>query len=201
MNKLVILTIALALLAFPALANVEAGAKAPDFMLQSVDGETVNLSDYAGKTVVLEWTNHECPYVKKHYESGNMQSLQKEATAEDIVWLTIVSSAPGRQGYTEAEEAKALIQQVGAAATSRLFDPTGETGKLYGAMTTPHMYVINPEGNLVYQGAIDDNTSANPATIEGARNYVRDALAAVKEGRAMDPAVTKPYGCGIKYKI
>ncbi len=155
--------------------------------------------DFRGKTVVLEWTNHECPFVQKHYNSGNMQGLQKLAAGEGIVWLTLLSSAPGTQGHVSASEAKQLNAERNAAPGNVLFDNDGKIGRMYGAQTTPHMYVIDPKGVLAYIGAIDDKPSANPADVATARNYVRDALAAVKAGKPMDPALTRAYGCSIKY--
>jgi Redoxin len=162
-------------------------------------GRTRALSEFAGKTVVLEWTNNDCPFVKKHYETGNMQALQREATGQDVVWLTIISSAPGKQGHVTGARALELTASRNAAPSAVLLDASGDVGRLYGARTTPHMYVISADRRLVYQGAIDDRPSADKATVPGARNYVREALAAVRAGRA--PAVTAaaPYGCSIKY--
>lgn len=178
---------------------VQSGAQAPAFQAVDAAGRTRSLAEFAGKTVVLEWTNDQCPYVKKHYESGNMQGLQREAAAQDVVWLSVISSAPGKQGNVTGAEAQRLTTARNAAPTAVLLDPTGEVGKLYGARTTPHMYVIAPNRTLAYQGGIDDKNSADKATVEGARNYVREALTAVRAGRA--PAVTAapPYGCSIKY--
>ena len=196
------MTLALVFIAFPAMAEgVSVGQQAPDFTLKSVNGEDVKLSDYRGKTVVLEWTNHECPYVKKHYGTDNMQTLQQEVTADGGVWLTIVSSAPGHQGHTTAEEAKKIMMDAGSNETARLLDPSGSVGKSYHAMTTPHMFIIDAEGTLVYQGAIDDNSSAMPETVDSAKNYVRAALADLKAGNAVQMAETKPYGCSVKYKM
>jgi peroxiredoxin len=192
---------ALLFVSMPAMAAVETGATAPAFKLKSASGADVDLADYAGKIVVLEWTNHQCPYVVKHYETGNMQGLQKEMTEQDVVWLSIVSSAPGRQGYTEAEEANMVIEKTGAAATARLFDPTGEVGKAYGAQTTPHMFVIDAEGHVAYQGAIDDRPTARHDSVDGAKNYVREAVHALQHGEAVATPSTKPYGCGVKYAI
>ncbi len=175
------------------------GKPAPDFRAMDVNGKPVTLSDFRGKTVVLEWTNHECPFVQKHYNSGNMQGLQKQAAGEGIVWLTLLSSAPGTQGHVSATEAKQLNAERNAAPGNVLFDADGKIGRMYGAQTTPHMYVIDPKGVLTYIGAIDDKPSANPADVKGARNYVREALAAVKAGKPMDPALTRAYGCSIKY--
>jgi hypothetical protein len=143
--------------------------------------------------------NHECPFVKKHYDSGNMQSLQEEYTGQDVVWLSIVSSAPGKQGHVTPEEANALTEEKGASPTAVLLDESGDVGQMYAAKTTPHMYVINPEGVLVYQGAIDDMPSADPADIEGATNYVGMALNESMAGDTVTTAMTKAYGCSVKY--
>lgn len=180
-------------------AVVEIGVPAPEFTGTDTNGQTHSLSDYKGKIVVLEWTNHECPYVKKQYDSGNMQALQKEMTGDGVIWLSIVSSAPGKQGHVSAAEANEIIAQQGAHATARILDESGEIGHLYGAQTTPHMFVIGPDGVLAYQGAIDSDDSFRPEAIEGATNYVRTAVAALKEGKPVDPAQTKSYGCGVKY--
>ena len=192
---------ALALLVAPigAHAAVEIGQPAPDFIGTDYQGNEVKLSDYKGKNVVLEWTNHQCPYVIKHYDSKNMQNAQKEAVEEGAVWLTIVSSAEGKQGNTSAEEAAAIIEETGANATTRILDASGEIGKLYDAKTTPHMFVINAEGNVVYAGAIDDNSSPRPETIEGSTNYVLAALDSIAAGEPVEPSLTAPYGCSVKY--
>ncbi len=175
------------------------GEPAPEFTLTDTDGQTHSLSDFAGKTVVLEWTNHECPYVIKHYDTGNMQALQKEATANDTVWLTIISSAPGKQGYVSAEEAAMIMTEAGSAETARLFDEDGTVGQLYAAKTTPHMFVINPDGVLAYKGAIDDNSSPRLSSVEGATNYVQLALNAIAAGKMPETTETQPYGCSVKY--
>ena len=193
-----------ALLAFSApslAASPEIGVAAPDFTLMDSNGQQHSLSDFKGKTVVLEWTNHECPYVVKHYDSGNMQKLQESATEDGVVWLSIVSSAPGQQGFTDGDEANMVIEKVSAKATARLLDPEGTTGKLYDARTTPHMYVINPEGNLVYKGAIDDIPSPRAEDVEKANNFVTAALESVKNGEMPEVSQTNPYGCSVKYKI
>ena len=163
------------------------------------NGTSHDLSDFAGKTVVLEWTNHGCPYVKKHYNTDNMQGLQKEATADDVVWLSVVSSAPGKQGYVSGEEANTLTTDRGAAPTAVILDAEGVAGKRFAAKTTPHMYIIDGEGTLRYQGAIDDNPSSNPATVDGATNYVRVALAEMAAGGDVTTTDTQPYGCSVKY--
>ena len=192
---------ALALLVMPvsAQAAIEIGKPAPDFMAKDIHGNDVKLSDYIGKNVILEWTNHECPYVIKHYDTNNMQSAQKTATDGGAVWLTIASSAKGKQGYTSAEEAKNIIEQTGAKPTTRIIDASGEIGQLFSAKTTPHMFVIDVEGNLAYAGAIDSNSSPRIETVEGANNYVLAALDSLAAGEPVEPAQTAPYGCSIKY--
>tara|TARA_B100001971_G_C18145581_1_gene512880 strand:- start:362 stop:1024 length:663 start_codon:yes stop_codon:yes gene_type:complete len=201
-NKLLIAATTL-LISFgaPMAANAaNVGEAAPAFSVQDTNGNTVNLSELKGKTVVLEWTNHQCPYVRKHYDTKNMQNSQKTATAdEDTIWLTVVSSAPGKQGYVSAEEANKIVEDEGAMPTAKILDPSGELGKLYEAKTTPHMYVIDAEGNLAYQGAIDSNSSFKAETVEGATNYVLAALDSLEKGEAVEVSSTKPYGCGIKY--
>ena len=177
------------------------GEAAPEFTLVDSHGETHSLSHFKGKTVVLEWTNHECPYVQKHYDTNNMQNLQQEATGDGVIWLTINSSAPGMQGNTPAEEANMLIEKIGSHETARLLDHDGNVGHMYGARTTPHMFVINGEGTLVYAGAIDDNPSSRHEDAATANNYVRAALASVKSGEPVETAQTQPYGCGVKYKL
>ncbi len=198
--KSAFLLLAVMLMAAPVSAAPVIGEPAPAFTLTGADGKAHSLSDYAGKTVVLEWTNHECPFVRKHYDTHNMQKLQEEATAAGVIWLSVSSSAEGMQGHTTPEEAKTIIEKTGAKATARLFDTDGKVGQLYGAKTTPHMFVINQEGKLVYMGAIDDNPSPKHETIEGAKNYVALALAAVKEGKMPETTQTNPYGCAVKYQ-
>ncbi|RTL40952.1 MAG: redoxin domain-containing protein [Burkholderiales bacterium] len=190
-----------ALIAAPvlALANAVVDAPAPAFTATSADGKTVNLADFKGKTVVLEWTNHDCPYVRKHYGSGNMQGQQKAATGQGVVWLQVVSSAPGQQGYVDGATALKLNAERGAAPTATLLDPKGDLGRLYGAQTTPHMFVIKGDGTLVYKGGIDSIASAKPEDIAKAEPYVTEALAAVAAGRKVDKASTRPYGCSVKY--
>ncbi len=180
-------------------ATAAVGEKAPDFTLPAADGGDKALSSFAGKIVVLEWHNKSCPFVRKHYESGNMQALQKELTAKDVVWLTINSSAPDKQGHESAADALATAKSDGAASTHILIDEKGEVGKMYGATTTPHMFVIDKEGKLAYAGAIDDNASPDQETIKGAKNYVRDAVEALAAGKPVEVATTKSYGCGVKY--
>lgn len=198
--KQVQLAAALMLLAFPAYAaDAVIGEAAPVFTLTDIEGNSHNLDDYLGKIVVLEWTNHECPFVRKHYDTGNMQKLQQQATADGVVWLTVNSSSAGKQGHVTPEEAKALIEKEGAHQTAYLYDTDGVTGMAYGAKTTPHMYVINAEGTLAYMGAIDDDPSPRQSAVETANNYVTAALEAVKNGAMPETAQTNPYGCSIKY--
>ncbi len=175
------------------------GEPAPDFTATDSAGNTQKLSDQRGSIVVLEWTNHDCPFVGKHYGSGNMQALQKEAADQDIVWWSVISSAPDKQGYVSPQQANQLTSQRNAAPSAVLLDPEGTIGQLYSARTTPHMYVIDAEGELVYMGAIDDNPSANEADVETAKNYVRMALSAAQEDQPAEPATTQPYGCSVKY--
>jgi peroxiredoxin len=164
------------------------------------NGKAVRLNDFRGKTVVLEWTNDHCPYVKKHYSSNNMQTLQKEETAKGVVWLTVISSAPGTQGYLTGDEANKLTETRGAAPTAVLLDPDGKVGHLYDARTTPHMFIVNGEGTLVYMGGIDDKPTTDIDDIKTAKNYVRAALDSLASGASIENAVTRPYGCSVKYK-
>jgi len=182
-----------------AAAAAKVGAAAPAFSAVATTGKTVSLADYAGKVVVLEWTNHDCPYVKKHYETSNMQAIQKEATGQGVIWLTIISSAPNEQGYVSAGQADELTKTRGAAPTAVLFDPTGVVGKMYGATNTPHMYVIDKAGVLQYAGAIDDKPNTRKSDVPGAQNYVRAALASVAAGQPVKTPVTRAYGCTVKY--
>ena len=196
--SLVLLSGAL-ILTVPAMAAPEVGKPAPDFTATDSNGKTVKLSDQRGKIVVLEWTNHDCPFVKKHYGSGNMQALQQEAGQQGIVWWSVISSAPGKQGHVSPQEANELTRSRKAVPSAVLLDPEGRVGQLYGARTTPHMYIIDPQGKLVYMGAIDDKPSTNPADVATANNYVRTALKAAQQGQSVEPAVTQPYGCSVKY--
>lgn len=203
LTKLTAATLSVAALALSttALADVTTGEQIPDLTVTDSNGATHNLSDFEGKTLILEWTNEGCPYVQKHYNSNNMQELQKSATAEDdTVWLTVISSAPGKQGYKDGEGANKQMAEWDAAPTAVILDPDGKMGKAFDARTTPHMYVIKPDQTLVYQGAIDDNRSSNPATIEGAENYVASALADIEAGRPVATPESAPYGCSVKYK-
>ncbi|MGH8441512.1 MAG: redoxin domain-containing protein [Nevskiaceae bacterium] len=175
------------------------GEPAPAFTLTGSDGKAYALADFKGKYVVLEWTNHDCPFVKKHYNSGNMQSTQKELTAKGAAWLTVISSAPGKQGHVDAATAVSLTQSRGAAPTAVLFDPNGEVGHKYEARTTPHMYVVAPDGKLIYMGGIDSIPSADADDIARATPYVKVALAEAMSGKPVSNASTKPYGCSVKY--
>jgi peroxiredoxin len=175
------------------------GAPAPTFTATATSGKPVSLAEQRGKIVVLEWTNHDCPYVVKHYSTGNMQALQKEATGQGVVWLTIISSAPGTQGHVSAGQADELTTTRKASPTAVLLDPTGVVGKAYGASNTPHMYVIDKAGALMYAGAIDDRPTTRKADVQGAQNYVREALAAVAAGQPVKTPVTRAYGCTVKY--
>jgi peroxiredoxin len=176
------------------------GEAAPDFTAVDSNGKTHRLSDFKGKTVVLEWTNHECPFVRKHYESNNMQKLQKAATSDGVVWLSVVSSAPGQQGNVDGQKANDLTKSRNAAPTAVLLDAEGTIGRTYSARTTPHIFVIAPDGKLAYAGAIDSIPSANKADISKADNYVTAALNAVKNGQPVSNPTTQPYGCSVKYK-
>ncbi len=197
--KLAAAFIAGVLMTATAHAAPEVGKPAPDFSATDANGKTVKLSDFRGKIAVLEWTNDGCPYVKKHYGSGNMQSLQKDAAAKGIVWLTIISSAPGKQGYVDGTAANLLTISRGAAPTAVLLDPEGAVGHLYDARTTPHMFIVNAKGTLVYMGGIDDKATAEVADIPAAKNYVRAALDEVAAGKPVSEPVTRPYGCSVKY--
>ena len=180
-------------------AAATVGQPAPAFTLTDTKGTTHSLADFAGKTVVLEWFNHECPFVKKHYGAGNMQRQQAAATGKGVVWLTINSSAPGKQGHVNAEQANAILGEWKASPTAFLLDHDGTVGQAYGAKTTPHMYVIDGEGVLRYNGAIDSNPSADPADIPGSTQYVDAALGDLAANRAVARGTTQPYGCSVKY--
>jgi peroxiredoxin len=176
------------------------GEAAPDFTATDSNGKTHRLADYKGKYVVLEWHNQGCPYTRKHYESGNMQKLQKEWTAKGVVWLSVISSAPGTQGYVTASEENDYLKKMNAAPTAVLLDPDGALGHLYAAKTTPHMYIIDPHGVLVYNGAIDDHPTADQSDIASSKNYVTTALQEAMSGKKVTDAATRPYGCSVKYK-
>jgi peroxiredoxin len=189
--------LALTLPAEAAVAKV--GEPAPAFTSTNTGGAAVSLADYKGKLVILEWTNHDCPYVRKHYDTGNMQTLQREATGAGVVWLTIISSAPGEQGYVKPARADELTQSRKAAPTAVLLDPKGDVGKMYGATNTPHMYIVDKAGVLVYAGAIDDKPTTRRGDVQGANNYVRVALQSVAAGQPVKTPVTQAYGCTVKY--
>jgi peroxiredoxin len=180
-------------------AMVETGQTAPAFSTTATTGENISLGQFKGKTVVLEWNNAECPFVKKFYAIGKMQELQKTYTAKGVVWLTINSSAPGKQGNIDAAKANQLTAELNASPSYKILDPTGTIGRLYGAKTTPHMYVIDKQGVLVYQGAIDDNNSSDSADVKTAHNYVAAALDEVLGDKSVSVSSTRPYGCSVKY--
>jgi peroxiredoxin len=187
------------LAAAPALAELPVGKPAPSFRANDMNGRLISLSDFRGKTVVLEWSNPECPTVKKHYESGNMQRTQAQAAAAGAVWLTINSSGEGNQGHMTPAEAKGVAAAEGSRRTAYLLDPAGTVGKTYGAKATPHMYIVDPAGTLVYNGAIDDKPTQDKADIPGARNHVLAALSELKAGKAVSVPTSRPYGCSVKY--
>ena len=176
------------------------GGAAPDFSLTDAKGKTHSLAQYKGKYVVLEWFNPECPFVKKHYGSGNMQKLQEEYTNKGVTWLTIDSSAPGTEGSLSADAASKVTTGWKTQQTALLLDPEGKAGRAYGAKNTPNMVVINPEGKIVYEGAIDSKATPNPADIPNSTNYVKVALDESLEGKPVTTSTTKPYGCSVKYK-
>ena len=201
--KTKLITTFLTILASTALFGADSppvGTNAPDFSLTDSKGKTQSVSQYKGKYVVLEWFNPDCPFVKKHYGSGNMPKLQEEFTKKGIVWLTIDSSAPGLEGHLTADQANAKMAEWKTKQTALVLDPDGKAGQAYGAKNTPHMFVINPEGKIVYEGAIDSKASANPADIPNATNYVKVALDESLAGKTVTNATTKPYGCSVKYK-
>ncbi|HUY81287.1 MAG TPA: redoxin domain-containing protein [Acidobacteriaceae bacterium] len=175
------------------------GKPAPAFTGRDSHGHMHSLSEYRGKYVVLEWSNKDCPYTRAQYNSGNMQALQKEWTAKGVVWLTILSSAPGLQGYMTAAEENAWIKNIHASPTAAILDPTGTIGLTYGAKTTPHMFIINPQGTLIYDGAIDDRPTTDPSVVHSSHNYVSAALSEAMAGKSVAKDYTRPYGCSVKY--
>jgi hypothetical protein len=189
-----------ALLPISSLAEVRVGTPAPDFTASSSRGQSETLSNFRGKWVVLEWHNNGCPYTKKHYDSGNMQGLQKEWTTKGVVWFTVISSAPGQQGYVTASEENAYMAKMRATPTAALLDPDGKVGHLYDAKTTPQMVVIDPSGKVVYDGAIDNRATPDPSDVKGAQNYLNEALSAAMSGKPIANPYTRPYGCSVKYK-
>ncbi|TVP81342.1 MAG: thioredoxin family protein [Puniceicoccaceae bacterium] len=199
MKKPFLLLLSLCTFASFSTAAVSTGSPAPDFTLTDTSGTEHSLSDFSGKVVVLEWTNHLCPFVVKFYTKGDMQALQKEMTDDGVIWLQIVSSAEGKQGYLTPEAGAALREEKGMHSTAMLLDTTGEVGRAYDARTTPHMYVINPEGTLIYQGAIDSIRSTRQSDIAGAVNYVKAAYKSALAGKPVKDATTTPYGCRVHY--
>lgn len=199
MLKAALLTTTLAFAA-PGFASPAVDQPAPSFTANTADGKTVSLDSLKGKTVLLEWTNHECPFVKKHYDSGNMQSLQKDAAAKGVVWLQVISSAPGKQGQVDGATAMKLNSARSALPAGVILDPEGKLGKLYGAQTTPHIFIIDAKGVLIYKGGIDSLATADKADIAKAEPYVSEALTALAVGRKIAANNTKPYGCSIKYE-
>jgi peroxiredoxin len=202
MNTKMLLTLLTSLIGTAVFASdaPPVGSAAPDFSLTDTKGDTHSLSEYKGKYVVLEWFNPECPFVKKHYGSGNMQNLQKEYTDKGVVWLTIDSNAPGTQGNLTAEEAAKIATSWKTHETALLLDPEGKAGQAYGAKNTPNMVVISPDGKIIYHGAIDSKATPNPADIPTSTNYVKAALDQSLAGKSVSTPQTKPYGCSVKYK-
>lgn len=198
-KKFLIAAVLMTVLVPAALAQAVVGQPAPDFKGLDTKGATRSLSEFAGKIVVLEWTNHECPYVRKHYGSGNMQKLQKEAADQGAVWLRVISSAPGEQGHVSAIDADRIVAEKNAIATATILDESGVIGRSYGAKTTPHMFVVDQNGVLVYAGAIDDKPTTDAADIATAHNYVEAVLDDLKMGRQVSVGQTQAYGCGVKY--
>lgn len=187
------------LIAFSAVWAARVAEPAPDFTATDTNGKVHKLSEYRGKFVVLEWSNRGCPYTQKHYNSGNMQRLQQEWTGRGVIWLTVITSAPGKQGYVTASEENAYLKQVNAVPTAVLLDPTGALGHLYGAKTTPHIFIISPQGTLIYNGAIDDRPTTDPADVNGAKNYLSAALDEATSGKPVSSPTSHPYGCSVKY--
>lgn len=180
-------------------AAVETGQPAPDFSTADLQGNPRALSEFKGKFVVLEWFNYDCPFVKKHYSTGNMQNLQKTYAEKGVIWFSINSSAPGKQGNYPPDQMKKMSEDWSTASTEILLDPDGTVGKMYGAKTTPHLFIIAPEGKLIYMGAIDDRPSTNPEDVKGATNYVQKALDEAMNGQEVSEPVTQSYGCSVKY--
>jgi peroxiredoxin len=202
MNTKTILTIFTTLIAGAVFAfdPPPVGSAAPDFSLTDAKGKTRSLSEYKGKYVVLEWFNPECPFVKKHYGSGNMQKLQQEYTGKGVVWLTIDSNAPGTEGNLTPEEAEKVMTSWKTHQSALLLDPAGKAGRAYGAKNTPNMVVIDPQGKIAYEGAIDSKATPNPADIPNSTNYVKAALDESLAGKPVTTSQTRPYGCSVKYK-
>ena len=199
MKRRIAAFVSISVLSIVAFAAVQVGQQAPDFTASDSNGQTHKLSSYRGKFVVLEWTNRGCPFTQKHYKSGNMQKLQKEWTGKGVVWFSVLSSAPGKQGYMTASEENEYLKQVGASPTAALLDPKGDLGHLYGAKTTPQIVIIDPAGKVIYDGAIDSRPTTDEADINGATNYVSTALDSAMAGKPVATASTTPYGCSVKY--
>jgi peroxiredoxin len=199
MRRLSVVTVALLAFTLTAWA-LRVGDPAPDFTGTDSQGQSHKLSEYRGKYVVLEWTNNGCPYTRKHYTSGNMQTLQKEWTAKGVVWLTILSSAQGAQGYMTAADENAYMTRVHATPTAAILDPTGAIGHEFDAKTTPDMFVIDPQGKVIYSGAIDNRPTTDPSDVQGATNYVSAALTESMAGQSVAVSYTRPYGCSVKYQ-
>lgn len=201
-RRTLVSTLFAGLLASTAMSSAQAvdvQQPAPDFTATGANGQPIQLSAYKGKVVVLEWTNHDCPFVKKHYESGNIPKLQKEAAAQGVVWLQVISSAPGQQGHVNAATAKQVNEYRDAKPAGTVLDESGAVGKLYGARTTPHIFVIDQQGKLAYKGGIDSIPSNRPEDIAQAEPYARNAIQAVLKGQQVAKASTQPYGCSVKY--
>ena len=202
MKRLMLYSILIALLPCTAaklFSAAKVGEAAPEFTATASDGKSYRLADYRGKYVVLEWHNNGCPYVGKHYKSGNMQRLQKEWIGRGVAWFTILSSAPGQQGYVTASEENEYVRKMQAAPTAALLDPSGQVGHLYDAKTSPQMIVINPQGVVIYDGAIDDKPTTDLEDVPGATNYVSLALEQAMAGKQVATTTTRPYGCSVKY--
>jgi peroxiredoxin len=191
--------LAAAFAVIPAFGQARVGDAAQAFTATDSHDQQQSLDKYRGKFVVLEWHNQGCPFTRKHYESGNMQNLQKEWTAKGVAWFTVISSAPGQQGYVTPDRENAYVAQMHAAPTAALLDPDGKLGRLYGARTTPQMFVIDPLGKVVYEGAIDDRPTSDLEDVKGADNYVSDALSAAMAGKPVARPFTRSYGCSVKY--
>jgi peroxiredoxin len=180
-------------------AGAVVGERAPDFSVVDAYGNTHSLSDFEGKYVILEWLNHDCPFVRKHYDGNNMQQLQKKYTEQGVVWLSVISSAPGKQGYLEPAAVERITKEKNASPTAVLLDTDGTMGRAYDARVTPHMYIINPDGVLEYNGAIDNRPTPRPQDLEGARNYLSEAMEALKNGGEVKVRTNTPYGCAVRY--
>jgi len=199
MNRKMLWRFAVVLVLSSTMLAVKVGESAPNFQATDSNGQGHRLSQYHGKFVVLEWHNNGCPYTQKHYESGNMQRLQKEWTSKGVIWLTVISSAAGQQGYVTAAQENEYLKKMNAGPTAALLDPQGEVGRLYAAKTTPHMFIINPAGALIYDGAIDDKPTTEESDIASAKNYVSQALEEATAGKAVSVPTSRPYGCSVKY--